>query len=246
MSELQKTELKELPFIHNTRFSNLKHIFSVGFLSPTLCDVFNENLLYLFYGRPAYKVSQKNQPSGYIDDLPVSVVIKTGFDKELKRVYPFDSGAFIKGAYDAFIGTSYSVDDFLIEGNVKEIKRHISKYYDSNGAYLTGYPKDEVELDDEHSEAYYRLITTDDYDDTDDRCYSIEAQCIDNISINDEVDILVVPFSGLDDQDLMHNLKSSSIKNIETYEVYRRRSPSSYNSDLYEKIRVHLYSKGVL
>jgi hypothetical protein len=44
-----------LPLVHITRAYAFDTILDGDTLEPKPCDIFNEKLIYLFYGRPAYR-----------------------------------------------------------------------------------------------------------------------------------------------------------------------------------------------
>src|SRR5262249_50314626 len=46
---------EELPLIHTSRAENLSSLANSNSIEPGFCDVFHESLVYLFYGRPAYR-----------------------------------------------------------------------------------------------------------------------------------------------------------------------------------------------
>ncbi|RYD74118.1 MAG: hypothetical protein EOP84_20430, partial [Verrucomicrobiaceae bacterium] len=63
---------EELPLVHTTRCEVLPHIVSSHELrSVTKCDVFDEHLLYFFYGRPAYRHTLGSEPAGNLNLCPV-------------------------------------------------------------------------------------------------------------------------------------------------------------------------------
>lgn len=64
------------------------------------CDVHNEYLIYLFYGRPAYRWN-------YFPPYPVLFVFSRDHAIRPYKIYPFDSGAFHGKFYDG----AYSNDD---------------------------------------------------------------------------------------------------------------------------------------
>src|SRR5437763_15799276 len=80
LSEIVTSEtaaVEELPLVHTTRCEILPSILASGELrSITECDVFHEHLIYLFYGRPAYRYALGSEPSGTLDLCPVAFVFK--------------------------------------------------------------------------------------------------------------------------------------------------------------------------
>src|SRR5260221_12961876 len=75
-----------LPFFHSCDAVSFRSILLAKKILPTKCAVFkNEKLLYLFYGRPAYK-SGILKRSGLRSLLPSSFIIKCDDVKPIKRI----------------------------------------------------------------------------------------------------------------------------------------------------------------
>ena len=62
-----------LPLTHLTDAYRFEKAHQTDELQPRDCKVFGEPLLYLFYGRPSYRVHPDEQPSGLAHYLPVCV-----------------------------------------------------------------------------------------------------------------------------------------------------------------------------
>lgn len=50
-----------LPIMHSCDGFDCESIIEDMYLKPTMCPVFNEELLYFFYGKPSYPVGEKEQ-----------------------------------------------------------------------------------------------------------------------------------------------------------------------------------------
>src|SRR3954452_19547101 len=92
---------EELPLVHTTRCEILPYIVASHELrSVNLCDVFNEHLIYFFYGRPAYRHALGSDPSGNLDLCPVCFVFKPHtIGGAVKRVFACDSGGIQNGYF---------------------------------------------------------------------------------------------------------------------------------------------------
>ena len=83
----------ELPLIHTTKSKRLAAIAESGILSPRPCSIFEEPILYLFYGRPSYR-DTNSLPQRDISLCPVCFIFRPEtVSKNLARIYPFDTGA---------------------------------------------------------------------------------------------------------------------------------------------------------
>jgi hypothetical protein len=83
-----------LPPSHMTDGRNFKTIVSNSELRPQLCDVFQELLIYLFYGGIFYRRS--NRPTKHATELPVAFLFDPNILNAVDRYYPSDTGALQK------------------------------------------------------------------------------------------------------------------------------------------------------
>src|SRR4051794_32489580 len=91
-----------LPWVHSASAASLFKILEDEKLLAMECNVFGgEKLVYFFIGRPAYKMPAVESPSEW--QMPVAFVIRFDKPPPIKRVFPFDSGAFQKGRMPAYI-----------------------------------------------------------------------------------------------------------------------------------------------
>ena len=86
-----------LPFIHSCEGFLGEEIVKEDELKTTVCPVFKKELLYFFYGKPAYYVADK-ETNSRTDELycPCCFILDETKIK-INTVYPFDSGGFTNG-----------------------------------------------------------------------------------------------------------------------------------------------------
>jgi hypothetical protein len=115
-------------------------------LRPRLCPVFNEDVLYLFYGGPFYR--RTFSPTEDTAELPIAFVFHPSVLQRVKRYYPFDTGAAASGRFGA--SATRSLGDFknrfpVLGSNDATVPRKLVQYlYGSNGRYLRGMPEVEA------------------------------------------------------------------------------------------------------
>lgn len=68
-----------------------------GELAPRMCSVFNQALIYFFYGGVFYRTGDK--PTRNAAELPIAFLFDPGVLKSFFRYYPFDTGALASGRY---------------------------------------------------------------------------------------------------------------------------------------------------
>ena len=85
---------EELPLIHTSRCEFLSSIAATHALEPQPCGVFHESLIYLFYGRPAYRSNRGSMGGEPIVLCAVCFVFKPRtVSQVVHRMYPCDTGA---------------------------------------------------------------------------------------------------------------------------------------------------------
>lgn len=129
---------KLLPFIHSCEGYNGKKIIEDNELKATHCKVFNENLLYFFYGKPSYPIGEKNETKR-TDDLycPVCFIVDPR-TVSIDRVFPFDTGAFKGNRYIDFLHRGMELEDFELDSCLDTIKTYISVIFNNNRNYIDG------------------------------------------------------------------------------------------------------------
>ena len=141
-------DLKTLPVTHKNSFDRAKEILSDGMITPKQCTVFSkERLVYLFYGRASYRVSDKilkKDPMYY----PICFVLNAN-SIDISNVFPFDSGAFAYELYKKFIDVNIDINEYYIEPQIISIKRLVSHFYGDNKKYYNVEPNFVISSDDE-------------------------------------------------------------------------------------------------
>lgn len=102
------------------------------------CEVFNEQITYLFYGRAAYKYALTDESTKQLNLYPVCFVFDLELLPDIKRIYPFDSGAMHHGLLKKFMDDKTVLADFEIEPEGRRIADIVLKFFNTNGAYLEG------------------------------------------------------------------------------------------------------------
>ena len=105
-------------------------------LRPQSCDVFEpERLTYFFYGRSAYRPNQDENPNSLHHYLPVCLIFKPEASIAIKRVFPFDSGAFQHDFYRSYLHKDMMLGDFLLEANPESPGRIVRRFFTDNTNY---------------------------------------------------------------------------------------------------------------
>lgn len=259
----------KMPLLHSTSFQSFLGIVQSHVLSPTLCPVFqDEELLYLFYGRPAYRVSTTVTSQGQLRHLPVCFILSPESIKAAKRIYPFDSGAFEGGLFDAFLRGLHR-DDFIVGDFPQGPQRLVSAFYENNSNYYFGYVSNEVSAGPSQVEVsgYIDMLrdTAVSYSESgqivsDDRRQTIEIQTDSqlplkaeqvtdpngNTTVSNKVLAVILPQSALDAKEIRDAVTQIWRAKPITYPIYKFTRPMEYHGVIREKIRELLHEEHYL
>jgi hypothetical protein len=109
-------------------------------LRASPCKKFDgEELLYLFYGKPSFRPDSAGEGKRFGAFYPVCFVVRLDASVQLRRVFPFDSGAFPK-RYSEFLHQKMSLEDFLMPADYESARRIVAGFYASNSDYFDSKP----------------------------------------------------------------------------------------------------------
>lgn len=228
----------QLPLTHVCDAFSFRKIVDEKKLKAIPCDVFDgECLTYLFYGRPAYRLSETNKATSLPAFLPVCIVLDSRAITNPKRIAPFDTGAFSKQLFAKHMHPKMTINDFLLDTSMDMPPRLVKKFFESNKNYFntkpitTAVPTEEFEVG-----SYYSLIRDSSTAPYDDRGSAIEIQTSNSISLTKENVLLVVlPGVFMDSKEIMDTICQRWSANIKTYSIHRC-NPQEYMSQIYEMV----------
>jgi hypothetical protein len=188
-------QLNSLPFFHSCEAIHLQGILDNNAIQPQHCDVYNENLLYLFYGKPAYKPSElANSNLKFL--MPVCFIIKYDAIKAIKRAVAFDSGAY--HLYTDHLHPSMKPEEFHLTPIKDTVKKVVHYFFNNNERYFEGRARKDLDYDPLHFqiESYHSIITSDHKTGVDDRKAAIEVQLDYEIPLNSNIiEAIILPKS---------------------------------------------------
>lgn len=234
----ERVPAKSLNLFHTTDGFGFRKVLADLLLKPQYCDKFNENILYLFYGRPAYRVAADASATRLRAALPVCFVLDRKCINNERRIFPFDSGAFINGMYDAYRHPGMDVEDFALRINEYSPERVVSTFFGSNENYFVGVPISGLNVPALSFEAdsLYAMLQNESRTPEDDRRSTVEVQVSHEISLNEStIKGVILPRVFLESEYVLEMLDKSYIK-IETYEIHHMKI-DSYMSSVFEKAK---------
>ena len=128
-----------LPPVHVSIARWFSSIVGKGNLEPTLCHIFHEDLLYLFYGGVFYRTGQK--PTRNAAELPIVFLFDPAILSFVTRYYPFDTGAMAAGHFGVW-STKFDLfkEMFKVPGrqDFNTPCRMVYHIFGNNSQYLLG------------------------------------------------------------------------------------------------------------
>jgi hypothetical protein len=240
-----------VPLVHTTDSYILEDVLADGQLEPQSCKVFTgEVLTYFFYGRPAFPPNVNAEPTSLKHYFPICIIFKPEWTPAIRRVFPFDSGAFTDGLYGAYLHKRMKLGDFGLEPDATTPGKVISQFFGSVGAYLKGESQIAVDADAAQFEAhsYLAMVRSRGGNAIDSRGSGIEIQTSELVPVH-TIAAIVLP-STFADGVTGQKLKSLGIDML-PYRTIERTRPNEYMSQittlcLNYYVRLHLVNESDL
>ncbi len=242
-----------MPLTHIAKGVTARDIITAGRLEPSHCDVLDAELIYCFYGRPAYRVGG----DGAVKQealCPYCFIFSPDLIKRAREIHAFDTGAHGNRLFSHILADEFSVTDFSLGRDTKRADRLIGATFGSRPAYFEG---DVSEIGDINTisksyefqtRAYLSLITSPGRNEPDDRVYTIEVNFADPISLNGLLLAVVVPhtlWGHKDNAPWLDELSNTGVE-ICTYPYYPGRGSEYYQAQLEHAVRDFYNERGVL
>lgn len=193
-----------LPLLHTCDAYSFRAILENMKLLPQMCDVFNINLLYTYYGIPSYRTNYglATRNSAY---FPICIILDTDKSPKFHKIYPFDSGAFEKKPElkQTFFHHQTDILDFELDASISSAMQVIKTFYQSNDNYIFEKPDINKEFSHFDFEAlsYKNLISDETNNEIDSRASSIEIIFNEEITLSKStVQQIIIPNCFKDDK----------------------------------------------
>ena len=245
--------LNQMHYTHSTCFENFCDIFSLSTpkLTPKYCTRFKEDLIYLFYGVPSYRVADYKKVVTNDELLPVCFVLDLSGFTQIDKIYPFDSGAFIEKRYNTYISDTREIGDFCLGTDPDIPKSVVEIFFGSNknyyiGNYIHGL---DIGIREFYVKNYYELIsaTGKSKSGLDKRKMSIEIQTKKKIVLDkNTVRAVALPLNAMDDPEIKKAINKTWNTVPLTYHTHHLGAPGNYNDVIWEKVFIFLEEEGVL
>ena len=231
-------KLKVLPILHTCDAYGFRSILDSKELQPQRCDVFDKDYLYAYYGVPSYRI-KTNAATNNLSLFPVCCILDYEKVDNLIKIYPFDTGAFMKmdEIKKQHFHPKMKLENFELIPNIKNAVRVVEKFYKTNLNYI----KKRVQIKSENldpvnfeAHSYFSLITDGALSKTDDRVSTIELIFNNAITLSKDTLInIILPSSFMDDKKISKTIRDDF--NISSPFVYHtvKGDPQEYFGLIY-------------
>jgi hypothetical protein len=214
-----------LPLVHTTRAYALDEIVGGNTLDPRECDVFKEQLTYLFYGRPAYRAKEGNNARLEFE-WPIVFIFDPKKIPAIHRLFPFDTGAFALEFYRDFFSKESRIEDFQLDPSLDTATKLVGALYLNNEEYYLGETRKNVDIPHRQFEiqGIYELARLPGlqgarsmWQTRDERSSAIEIQIGQPLSLAETLVAVILPKPYMEDPEIKDALARWQVREIETY-----------------------------
>ena len=239
---------RTLPYFHSCSGKAFRSILASGKIEKRNCPVFDEDLIYLFYGKPSYRISGNNTNTRDTGRFPVCFVLTDLDDTSIKRVFPFDTGALAFGIYKDVCGDELNPCCFEIGSERSSISSLIDFLYTDDANYFHARPQISIDNIDAlcfELRQIFSFITHYGGSNWDSRAHSIEVQQDQEILLSHApIEAIILPDSYMNNPRVADFMYNNGITPI-NYSI-QHSNPSSATEVLYELARKYLVDKGLV
>lgn len=234
-----------LPLMHSTSCSVTEDVLRQDELSATKCPVFHEDLLYLFYGKPSYKVSSKVNASLTTSLFSPCCFIIDPNKVNVKRIFPFDTGAYSDDRYKNLIPHNIELEDFQLQPNIKSIPEFIKLFYTNNSNYLSGKCNiSEDRLVNKVTISLGELLSASGVVAFDDRARTVEISSDSDIILSDAILAIIIPAPFRSNEYFKAFIKAHPKVEVIPYFIHYPQDPIMQNEAVYQAAMGYLSRKG--
>ncbi len=189
---------KLMPLTHMTKGVHAKDIVKNRAVKVRKDSDFGEDLAYLFYARPAYRV-HGDGPIKMEAACPFCFIFKPEIIEDARATFAFDTGAFSKGLYNRFLTDEMDLEDFSLGNDTSRPNRIIAKIFQDMAPYIRGdiskIPAAEQLSTswDYHARSYINLLKSPGRNESDDRICSIEVVFDKDVITSGNLIAVIVP-----------------------------------------------------
>ena len=234
----------KLPLVHSTDLYHFRDIQKQSELQPAECDVYRQQLLYFFYGRPSYRANSRKDTVTAKALLPVCLVMSRDILGQAVRIMPFDTGAFEGRKMHPPMHEAMAKEEFELAIASQAPMKVINVFYGNEKNYynakansnVSGYDSfDELEID-----SYFRLLHHRANTEFDDRITAIEVQMNTSVGLTGQVLAAILPKPFLDRPGIVEQIEKWGAVAI-PYNVKEEFIPREVQGSIFDRLTDFLY-----
>lgn len=219
------SDLSTLKLVHTTSGYRFREILRHKEINLSHCDVLDEELIFTYYGKPEYRLKSNDENVNDTSYPLVTIVLKNDAFKNCYKVFPFDTGAFVKvsGFKTLYFNEEIEISDFELAGSIDSAKKVVKTFYETNENYieLETLIKSPFENLDFEVDGYIKLINDRGNHKWDHRVKTIEVVHNKIIKLDDKtIEQIILPSCYYDDDDVREIINNEfKISNPLTYKL---------------------------
>jgi hypothetical protein len=212
--------------------------------------------VYAFVARPAFRLPDGDEKSDQINRFPFAFVISPALLDKPYHVYPFDTGAAIRGHYGTGVDPEVFLEEYELEPTLESALRHIAWAFNDRASYLEGELKPGLSDTLPRWESVGRgwvtiaSLSSNEEDRPDERASAIEVAYRKDIELRNSVKLVILP------QQLIEDVRGDNLKVLQAlnhlglrHDVYDWRpneTPDSFMAEIKRIVRFYLEDEGQL
>jgi hypothetical protein len=237
-----------LPLVHVTDAANFSFIRTKGVLEPKRRpDYKNEEILFLFYGRPSYRVNAGVNTLDTKSFAPICLILNHDIISKSWRIMPFDTGAFNNGELTPPIHPTMTADQFELVCDPTAPMRLIKFFFGTERNYFDANPLPSVPIErwtNFPADSYDRLIRNQANSKMDDRVSAIEIQLAKPLELFNNVRAIILPKEFLDQPGMLECIQSWRDALPITYDLPQSYDPKEIMGTIRQKVRDFYVQRG--
>ncbi|WP_137863672.1 MULTISPECIES: hypothetical protein [unclassified Sphingomonas] len=239
--------------IHVTTVGWGRRVINGGLLERRQCSVFGKELVYFFVARPAYRFRKGDEKNDQLNFFPFAIALSPSALPAPYHVFPFDTGAYMAGFYNAVVDPSIYLDDYELEPELASALRHIEWAFGGVEEYFDAKVKTGLASSIPHwrsvAQNWIRIasLAATGRDQPDRRASAIELAYAQSIDLRQgHTRLLVFPEQLLEDPNGANSALLKSIRDLnvdfETYDWRPNETPDSFADMIAQIMRRRLGS----
>ncbi len=254
--DAEKKMAKELPLAHTTRCEWLNSFVKKPQIDPRQCPEFKEDLIYLFYGHPAYRSTKGNTPNEGIHLCPVCFVFKPGtVSTKVHRIFPCDTGALKHGVYKPKKKTKKKGKPKLswrdrheleLAPDIASARKHVAHFFGANQNYFAGEISSHAKKPGSGAaKRWYEVVVDQRATEADERKFAIEVQVNQRVQLKGNLKCVVLPREFMEEDSVAQALKSWNC-DVRPYGINHAARPSDGYPLIVDRVSTYYSKKGIL